>query len=133
MEEEDIEFRTIIAEERVKRLCEDDAQSPSSRKAAKRPRSARNQLQSAPKDLCAILEKAVKEDSMLEQPLYISVSEGVIKCCWCGELFKGSSELKHINQHVKKAASHISAKVKLTGSEGEDLPDIRTFFCIQRS
>ena len=130
MEEEDIEFRTIVVEERVKRLCEDDARSPP---AVKRPRpAARKQPQSAPKDLCAILEKAVKEDGVLEQPLYISESEGVIKCRWC-ELFKGTSELKYINQHVKKAASHIRARMKVTGSEGADLPDIRTFFRIQRS
>ena len=48
MEEEDIEFQTIIVEERVKQLWENDAQSPSSRKAVKRIRSAaRKQLQSA--------------------------------------------------------------------------------------
>ena len=85
-------------EERVKRLCEDNAQSPSSMKAAKRLRSAaQKQLQSAPKDLCAILEKAVKEDGVLEQFLYISDSEGVIKCRCCGELLRGTSELRRVS------------------------------------
>ena len=58
----DIEFRTIIVEERVKWPCEDDAQSPSSRKAVKHLRSAaQKHLQSAPKDLCAISEKTMNE------------------------------------------------------------------------
>ena len=71
----------------------------------------------------------------VEQLLYISNcnSEGGIECRWYGELLRGTSELKYINQHVKKTASHISARVMLTGSKGEDLPDSRTFLVCRAS
>ena len=70
---------------------------------------------------------------MTEQPLYIDVEEGVIRCHWCGDLYKGSAELKHVNQYVKKAASHIGARKKHNGTAGEDLPDIRKYFSAQNN
>ena len=65
-------------------------------------------------DICSVLESSVKEEGVTEQPLYIDAEEGVIRCRWCGDLYKGSAELKHVNQYVKKAASHIGARKKNT-------------------
>jgi len=55
-----------------------------------------------------ILAASVKEDGILteQQPLYIDYDEGKIKCFWCKELFSGSEQLKYVNQHVRKAATH---------------------------
>lgn len=81
------------------------------------------------KNLKKLLEKATKEEgiSATEQPLYIDEDDEVIKCHWCGDQFKGSMQLKHINQHVKKAAFHCQKRRDITG-KGAKTRDIRNFF-----
>ena len=44
-----------------------------------------------------------------QQPLYIDAYDEAIKCSWCPN-WPGSQQTKVINQHVKKAASHIKAR-----------------------
>ena len=79
-------------------------------------------------DLGVVLAKARKEENVPDQPLYVDEAEETIKCRWCTS-FKGSQELKHINQHTKKAVSHQLALRKTTGvADQGDQPDIRTFF-----
>lgn len=80
-----------------------------------------------------MLERAAKEDGVTEQPLYIDADKGVICCHWCGDLYKGSTELKHVNQHVKKAASHISARKRHDRTTGENPSDIRNFCSARNS
>lgn len=86
-------------------------------------------------DLHAILAKATKEADMSDgdQPLFVDEGDETIKCRWC-TLFKGSQELKHINQHTSKAASHQRARRKLLGGgndddRGENQLDIGSFLC----
>ena len=52
-----------------------------------------------------VLDKADKETgfSAEAQPLYIDEIDLKIKCSWCGKLFRGSHQLKHNNQHVRKS------------------------------
>ena len=76
-----------------------------------------------------ILEKATKEEGVSEQPLYIDEVDKVVKCQWCGDEFKGSVQLKHINQHVKKAAFHHQKRRDITG-KGAKQSDIRIFFVL---
>ena len=73
-----------------------------------------------------LLDKATKEEEIAaeEQPLHIDEKDKVIKCHWCGDHFKGSVELKHINQHVKKAAFHSQKRKDITKKGA----DIRNFF-----
>ena len=75
-----------------------------------------------------LLEKATKEEGISDQPLYIDELEKVIKYQWCGDQFKGSVQLKHINQHVKKAAFHCQRRREVT-DKGAKQRDIRKFFC----
>ena len=65
--------------------------------------------------------------SATEQPLYIDEDDKVTKCRWCGDHFKGSVQLKYINQHVKKAAFHIQKRREIT-HKGAKQCDIRNFF-----
>ena len=75
-----------------------------------------------------LLEKATKEEGISDQPLYIDELEKVIKCQWCGNQFKGCVQLKHINQHVKKAAFHCQRRREVT-DKGAKQRDIQKFFC----
>lgn len=47
-----------------------------------------------------------------EQPLYIDEEDGLIKCKWCGKNFSGSQQMRCINQHVRKSATHKQARKK---------------------
>jgi len=73
-----------------------------------------------------LFDKADKEVGIAvkEQPLQIDEKDKVIKCHWCGDHFKGSVELKHINQHVKKAEFHSQKRKDITKKGA----DIRSFF-----
>ena len=75
-----------------------------------------------------LLDKAAKEEGIAaeEQPLHIDEKDEVIKCHWCRDHFKGSVELKHINQHVKKAAFHSRKRKDITKKGA----DIRNFFVL---
>lgn len=75
-----------------------------------------------------VLAKVKKEDNVDEQPLYID--DDNIKCHWCSDHFKGSVLAKHLNQHVKNSRSHIRARRRMLGNEGDDhgCQDIRNFF-----
>ena len=67
--------------------------------------------------LTKILEKATKEEGLpgdQEHPMYIDKSNMVIKCQWCKDQFKGSYQLKHLNQHIKKSTSHSQQRRCLT-------------------
>ena len=72
-----------------------------------------------------------------DQPLYIDDSEKTIKCHWC-TTFKGSQEVKHVNQHTLKSSSHCNARKRFFGiseenrSRGENQLDIRDFFTCTR-
>ena len=82
--------------------------------------------------LTMILEKTTKEEGLPadeEQPLYIDESNMVIKCRWCKDQFKGSCQLKHLNQHTKKSASHCQQRRRLT-ERGVEQSDIRDFLLI---
>lgn len=84
------------------------------------------------KSLTKTLEKAIKEEGLpanKEQPLYIDVDDMVIKCRWCKDQFKGSHQLKHLNQHIKKSASHCQERRRLT-ERGVEQSDIRDFVLI---
>ena len=79
------------------------------------------------------MDKASKETQLItdEQPLYIDESDRKIKCKWCGDLFKGSISLKHVNQHVNKAVAHKAARQRyfqLQAGEQNGMQDIRSFF-----
>jgi len=54
------------------------------------------------------LSTSLQEEGIMieQQPLYIDYYEKKIKCHWCKELFCGSVQLKHINQHVWKSSTH---------------------------
>lgn len=70
-------------------------------------------------------------DEVLEQPLHIDDPDETIKCSWCPS-WPASIQTKVINQHVKKAASHLKARKKHlnlqdTSTSGLQL-DIHTFF-----
>ena len=75
-----------------------------------------------------ILDRVTKEEGLPEdrvQPLYVDESEMIIKCDWCKNQFKGSCQLKHLNQHVNKSASHSKKRKQIT--EGGKQIDIRYF------
>ena len=55
-----------------------------------------------------------------EQPLYIDVDDGLIKCKWCGKNFSGSQQMRCINQHVRKSATHRQARKKFLPSNGSN-------------
>jgi len=56
-----------------------------------------------------------------EQPLYIDEEDGLIKCKWCGKNFSGSQQMRCINQHVRKSATHKQARKKfLSANTSED-------------
>ena len=60
------------------------------------------------------LDKALKscdkeEGSGVEQPLYIDESTESIKCWWCPS-WTGTIKVKVVNQHVRKAKSHLNAR-----------------------
>ena len=85
--------------------------------------------------LDVVLGKCTKEgisDSDVIQPLYIDDGEETVKCTWCPD-WKGSIQVKVINQHVKTSASHRNARIRHlkldaeTNSQGRQL-DIRVFF-----
>ena len=83
-------------------------------------------------NLTKILEKTTKEEGLPadeEQPLYIDESNMVVKCRWCKDQFKGSYQLKHLNQHIKKSASHSQQRRRLT-ERGVEQSDIRDFLLI---
>ena len=69
-------------------------------------------------DLSKVLSKCVVEEAASEdgQPLFIDESCDMIKCNWCPG-FKGSIELRVLNQHCKTAKSHTSMRKKLLGEE----------------
>lgn len=58
--------------------------------------------------------------------VYIDKSNMVIKCRWCKDQFKGSCQLKHLNQHIKKSSSHSQQRKRLT-ERGVEQSDIRNF------
>ena len=74
-----------------------------------------------------VLRKAIKEEGISDQPLYVDKEEKVIKRQWCGDQFKGSVQLKHINQHVKKTTFHCQRRREMT-DKGAKKRDIRKFF-----
>ena len=88
-----------------------------------------------PIDLLAVLEKARKEDDVEEedQPLHIDDSEEAIKCHWF-TTFKGSQEVKHVNQHTLKSSSRRNTRKWFFGineensSRGKNQLDIIDFF-----
>jgi hypothetical protein len=55
-----------------------------------------------------ILSRCQKEEDIEdnEQPLYIDLELDLIKCGWCHH-FKGSTEPRVVNQHVKTAKCHL--------------------------
>ena len=60
------------------------------------------------------LEKSLKKcdrETTEEQPLYIDDGFSAIKCKWC-PAWAGSQVVKVINQHVRKAKSHMLARKK---------------------
>ena len=61
-----------------------------------------------PLPLAKVLLKRKQEDGLEEedQPLFTDWHDESIKCRWCG-LFKGSTESRVINQHVKTAKTHL--------------------------
>lgn len=71
-------------------------------------------------------------DNDVIQPLYIDDGEEAIKCTWCPD-WKGSIQLKVINQHVKTSASHRNPRIRHLKLDtepnvrGQQL-DIHTFF-----
>jgi hypothetical protein len=71
----------------------------------------------------------VRQDAT--QPLYIDEPTESICCGWCSS-FKGSNEVRVINQHVRHSKSHAVGRKKVTDSTDENLiqgvRDIRTFF-----
>ena len=75
-----------------------------------------------------VLDKADKETGFLAeaQPLYIDEIDLKIKCSWCGKLFRGSHQLKHINQHVRKSFFHLAERKKILQKGGAQR-DFREF------
>jgi len=76
-----------------------------------------------------ILEKCMKEENIdnEDQPLYIDDENECIKCQWCS-LFKGSIEVRVINQHVKTAKSHLKYRESLQSEQVQGVEDIRSYF-----
>lgn len=77
------------------------------------------------------MSKCIKEDGIGEddQPLYIDTETESIKCHWCAGLFKGSIEVRAINQHVKSSKTHLKErKNHLNPATEEGVCDIRTYF-----
>ena len=75
-----------------------------------------------------MLQKCVKEENVTleDQPLYIDVETESIRCRWCS-LFKGSIEVRVINQHVKTSNSHLKHRSSLCAEETQGV-DIRSYF-----
>lgn len=76
-----------------------------------------------------ILAASSKEEGILaeQQPLYIDYDEKKIKCHWCKELFSGSAQVKHINQHLRKSSTH-QKKRKDYLKTGGGQRDLREYF-----
>ena len=79
-----------------------------------------------------LLEKCTKEEGVSESelPLYIDYAMEAIVCKWCPS-WKGSQQLKVINQHTKTAKSHQTAKQKALGVEPaamQGVQSIRKYF-----
>ena len=78
-----------------------------------------------------VLKKAEKETGFLPeaQPLYIDEIDLKIKCTWCGNLFRGSHQLKHINQHVRKSSFHLAERKRFLRKGGvqRDLREFMSF------
>ena len=55
-----------------------------------------------------------------EQPLYLDEEDGLIKCKWCGKNFSGSQQMRCINQHVRKSATHRQARKKYLSKDNID-------------
>ena len=92
------------------------------------------------RSLGQILGKCDKEDvessgimPLPEQPLYEDETCDKIKCRWCPNWI-GSAEPRVINQHVRKAASHKTARSEeLQVQKGTGVQmDIRTFFSLNQ-
>lgn len=83
-------------------------------------------------DLGKILKKCKREDDVEEddQPLHIDDAMESIACSWCPG-FKGSIEVRVINQHTSRAKSHKSERKRKFSSEFtspmKGVKDIRTY------
>ena len=73
-----------------------------------------------------ILAASEKEEGILieMQPLYVDYEEMKIKCF---ELFSGSTQVKHINQHVWKLTTHQKRKKDYLKTGGGQR-DLREYF-----
>ena len=78
-------------------------------------------------DLQKFLGKCTKEEgiSVCEQPLIIDYAMEAIVCKWCPS-WKGSQQLKVINQHTKTAKSHQTAKQKALGVESVAMKGVQS-------
>ena len=79
-----------------------------------------------------ILKKCHKEENIQEddQPLYIDDESKSIKCHWC-RLFKGSIEVRVLNQHAKTSKTHLKHQQSLCSESSEEttgVMDIRNYF-----
>ena len=77
-----------------------------------------------------IYDKCNKEESIGEQSLFIDLGMEAIMCKWCPS-WKGSQQLKVINQHTKTSKGHQTARQKalgITPTAVKGVRDIRTYF-----
>ena len=81
-----------------------------------------------PVDLDKVLGKYIKEENVTleDQPLYKDVKTESIRCRWCS-LFKGSTEARVINQHMKTSKSFLKHRSGPCAEETQGV-DIRPYF-----